>query len=193
MFWLVLGLFLLLGVHSVRMLAPWVREAGVAVLGPVRWRAAYSLVSVVGLAMILLGYGPAREADTTILWTPPPVLRHGVGLMTLLAFILFVSAKGPRNHFRAWLGHPMLVGTALWALAHVLVNGFLHATVLFGGFLLWSLICLRASWKREPPRREGGHWGGTVGAILIGAALWAGFVFWAHVRWIGVAPFGVSW
>jgi uncharacterized membrane protein len=194
MTWLVLGLILFLGIHSVRMLSPRVREAGVAALGLMRWKAAYSLIAVIGLAMIILGYGPARAGDTTILWLPPIGLRHSAGLLTLAAFVLLAASKLPRNHFRSWLRHPMLIGVALWALAHVLVNGFLHATVLFGGFLLWSVLCLLLSWKRPPAEASRApSWGFTLAAVVLGAAVWAGFAFWAHVRLMGVAPFGTSW
>src|SRR5690606_3009246 len=143
---------------------------------------------------IILGYGPARAGDTTLLWLPPIGLRHSAGLLTLAAFVLLAASKLPRNHFRSWLRHPMLIGVALWALAHVLVNGFLHATVLFGGFLLWSVLCLLLSWKRPPAEAsQAPSWGFTLAAVVLGAAVWAGFAFWAHVRLMGVAPFGTSW
>ncbi|KAA2284481.1 NnrU family protein [Arenimonas fontis] len=194
MSWLVLGLILFLGVHSLRMLSPRVREAGVAALGLMRWKAAYSLVAVIGLAMIILGYGPAGAGDTTLLWVPPIALRHGAGLLTLVAFVLVLAGNLPRNHFRSWLRHPMLIGVSLWALAHVLVNGFLHAVLLFGGFLLWSVLCLLLSWKRPPAAAtRAPSWGFTLAAVVLGVALWAGFAFWAHIRLMGVAPFGTTW
>ena len=38
-----------------------------------------------------------------------------------IALILFCSGQGP-NHLRRWLVHPQLLGTLLWAGAHLAVN-----------------------------------------------------------------------
>ena len=40
----------------------------------------------------------------------------------------------------------MLLGTKLWAAAHLLANGNVADVFLFGGFLVWATLC--------PSRRE---------------------------------------
>lgn len=190
MVWLILGLLVFLGVHSVRMLAPHWREARIATMGKGLWMGLYGLVSIAGFVVLVWGYGQARADTPMLLWVPPPGLRHAAALLTLPAFVLLVAAYVPRNHLKARLGHPMLLGVKLWALAHLLVNGWLHGVVLFAGFLVWAVLCFRVARRREPPLRSGGTAMGTGLSLAIGMAAWAGFTFYLHARWIGVAPFG---
>jgi uncharacterized membrane protein len=189
MIWLILGLVVFLGVHSLRLLAPDWREARVAAMGKGAWMGVFSAVSIAGFVLIVWGYGQAR-LDPVLVWVPPLSLRHASALLTLPAFILLAATYVPRNHLKARLGHPMLLGTKLWALAHLLVNGWLHGMVLFASFLIWAILSFRAARKREPASRAGGTLLGTTLAVVIGTAAWAGFAFYLHEAWIGVAPFG---
>ena len=190
MIWLILGLMLFLGVHSVRIVAEHWRESRIASIGIDKWKGIHSLLAIAGFVLLIWGYGQARADAPTLLWMPPAGLRHVAALLTLPAFILVVAAYVPRNHFKAWLGHPMVSGVMLWAVAHLLVNGWLHGVVLFGSFLVWAVLDYRAARRREPPTHSGATWMGTSLALLIGTAAWASFAFYLHVRWIGVAPFG---
>ena len=185
---LLLGLILFIGTHSVRIFAPAWRDARIAAWGANPWKVLISLLSIVGFVLMIWGYGQARLAPV-LLWTPPVGLRHAVALLTLPAFILLAAAYVPRNHFKSRLGHPMALGVVLWAFAHLLVKGQLQAVVLFGGLLLWSLLSFRAARRREPPSRAPASVASTLLAVVIGAAAWAGFAFYLHARWIGVAPF----
>ena len=190
MIWLILGLLLFLGVHSVRIFAENWRDSRIASIGINKWKGIYSLLAIAGFVLLIWGYGQAKADAPTLLWMPPPGLRHAAALLTLPAFILVVAAYVPRNHFKAWLGHPMVIGVMLWAVAHLLVNGWLHGVVLFGSFLVWAVLDFRAARRREPPTHSGGTWMGSALSLLIGVAAWAAFAFYLHVRWIGVAPFG---
>ena len=84
-----------------------------------------------------------------MLWTPPVWTRHAAALLTLPAFILLAAAYVPRNAIKARLGHPMLLGTKLWAAAHLLANGNVADVLLFGGFLVWATLCFRAAKGRD--------------------------------------------
>lgn len=190
MLWLVAGLLVFLGVHSLRIVAPGWREARVAAMGPMAFKGVYSLVSVTGFALLAWGYAQARADAPVLLWMPPVGLRHLASLLTLPAFILLAAAYVPRNHFKARLGHPMFLAVKLWALAHLLVNGWLHAVLLFGGFLAWAILGFRAARRREPAPRSGGTPAGTVATVLVGGLAWAGFAFHVHRVLIGVGPFG---
>ena len=75
MTYLVAGLLLFLGVHSIAIVAPAWRDAQVARLGDAAWKAFFALASVIGFVMLVHGYGVAR-ADPTILYTPPAAMRH---------------------------------------------------------------------------------------------------------------------
>ncbi len=189
---LLVGLALFLGSHSVRIVAEGWRARTLARLGENRWKALYSLVSVAGLALIVWGYGLARQAPV-VLWHPPVATRHLASLLTLLAFVLMTAAYVPRNGLRARLHHPMLLGTKVWALAHLLANGNLADAALFGAFLLWAVLCFRAARARDRAGQVA-YPAGTLAAtgltVGIGVVAWAVFALWLHAPLIGVRPFG---
>jgi uncharacterized membrane protein len=187
---LISGLVLFIGVHSFRIFANPARERLIARFGENTWKGVYSLVSLASLVLIIWGYGLSR-ADPVILWNPPLWTRDVALLLTWIAFILFPAASIPRNHFKQYLGHPMYAGIKIWAFAHLISNGRLEDVVLFGVFLLWSILGFSAARKRD--RRAGviypqGETKKTVVCIVAGTVVWALFVFVLH-RWlIGVSP-----
>lgn len=188
---LILGLVLFLGMHSVHMLAPGFRDRVVARIGLRPWKGLYSLVSIAGFVLIVIGFGMARM-DSHLLYAPPPWLKHLNALFTLIAFVLFAAAYVPRNHLKAKIGHPMLAGVKLWALGHLLAIGFERDVVLFGAFLVWAVADFAVSRRRD--RAAGivypaGTAMGDVLAVVIGVAAWAIFAFLLHQRLIGASPF----
>lgn len=189
---LVLGLVLFLGPHFVRVFAePWrvgVRQR----IGEKAWKGIYSVISIVGFVLICWGYSRAR-LEPTPLWATPTWTRHLAALLTLFAFILLAAAKGPGNWFRSRLRHPMTLGVKVWALAHLLANNTVADVVLFGSFLVWSVLVFRAARQRDRATgavAEPSTARGTVAAVVIGIVVWAVFAFWAHGALIGVRPFG---
>lgn len=190
MLWLILGLVLFLGVHSVRIVAPGWRTGVVARIGEGPWKGLYSLLSILGFVLIVWGYGQARAAGTALVWVPPVGLRHAASLLTLVAFVLLVATYVPRNHIRRAVGHPMVVGVALWSVAHLLSNGWLHAIVLFGAFLLWSLLDWASAARRGAVATAPASPAMTVLTVVLGVAAWLAFALWLHRVLIGVAPFG---
>ncbi len=189
---LVLGLVIFLGVHSTRVFADGWRSAQVARLGEKGWKGLYTLASVVGLVMLVWGYGVARQTPVP-LWTPVVGLRHLASLLTLLAFVLIAAVYVPRNSLKARIGHPMVVGVKVWALSHLLANHTLADLLLFGGFLVWAVLCFRAARRRD--RAAGttypvGTLQGNLLTVVTGVAGWLVFAMWLHGPVIGVKPFG---
>lgn len=190
MLWLILGLVVFLGVHSVRIVAPQWRADMIRRMGEGGWKGVYSLLSIVGFILIVWGYGQARAAGTTLVWVPPVGMRHAASLLTLLAFVLLVATYVPRNHIRRALGHPMVIGVALWSIAHLLANGWLHAIVLFGAFLLWALVDWVSAMRRGAVAKTAPASAVmTALTVVLGVVAWAAFAFWLHAALIGVAPF----
>lgn len=186
-----LGLVLFLGVHSVRVFADDWRAAQIAARGEGVWKGLYSLLSIAGLGLIVYGYGLTRAAPVE-LWSPPAWTRHAAALLTLLSFILFAAAQIRGSAIKAAVGHPQVLGTKVWAAAHLLSNGRLADTVLFGAFLVWAIVLYAASRRRD--RRHGtrhiaGPVSRDVAVIVAGTAAWVVFAFWLHAWLIGVAPF----
>lgn len=189
---LILGLVLFLGVHSARIVAEGPRQAFIAKHGANAWKGLYTLVSLAGFALIVWGYGLARQQPVA-LWAPPVWARHLAALLTLPAFVLVAAANVPGNGIKARLHHPMMLGVKTWALAHLVANHTLADLLLFGGFLAWAAAAFVAARKRD--RAQGttyppGRIDRTIIAIVIGSAAWAAFAFWLHAWWIGVRPFG---
>jgi uncharacterized membrane protein len=78
--------------------------------------------------------------------------------------------------------------------AHLIANGSAADAVLFGAFLVWAAADLVSSYARD---RRGGvvypepNWNATIGAIVVGLALWAVLAFWLHFWLFGVSPLRV--
>ncbi|KVP71806.1 NnrU [Burkholderia ubonensis] len=189
---LILGLVIFLGVHSIRIVADGWRSATIARIGERGWKGGYAIASIVGFVLIVWGYGLAR-ADASFLWVPPVGVRHLTGVLTALAFVLIAAAYVPGNRIKGLVGHPMLAGVMVWAVAHLLANGTLHAVVLFGAFFAWSLVDFLASRARD--RRDGvrypaGNTSRNVVTLAVGLVAWAVFALFLHGWLIGVRPFG---
>lgn len=188
---LLLGLVVFLGVHSVSIVAPGWRSAQIARRGTGAWKGVYSIAAGVGLALLIVGYGLARQ-DPVVLYTPPAMLRHLALLLMLPVFPLLFAAYLP-GRLRTAAKHPMLLAVKFWALAHLLANGTLADVLLFGGFLAWA-VADRISVKRRPPAEAHAVPGAPPGpmndaiAIVGGLAVYVFLVFGAH-RWLfGVSP-----
>jgi uncharacterized membrane protein len=185
----IVGLVLFLGIHSVSIVAPAWREAQVAKRGERVWKGLYSVVSLVAFALLLYGFGQARQAPV-VLYTPPAALRHLALLVMLPVFPLLLAAYLP-GRMKTAVKHPFLLAVKIWATAHLLANGTLADVLLFGAFLVWAVMD-RISVKRRsvqhvvpgaPPSPAN-----DAVAVVAGLAIYALFIFWAH-RWlIGVSP-----
>lgn len=185
---LILGLVIFLGIHSVSIVAPAWRDAQFAARGEAVWKGGYSLISAVGLVLIVVGYGLARQMPV-VLYTPPVWTRHLALLLMLPVFPLFVSAYFP-GRIQTAAKHPMLLAVKIWATAHLIANGTLADVLLFGAFLAWA-VADRISVKRRPPRPLRTAPRRPVNdaiALVVGLAVYAALLAGGH-RWlIGVSP-----
>lgn len=190
---LLLGLLIVLAVHSVRLFADDWRTRMLIRLGRPAWLVLFSLLSLLGLVLLVWGFALVRE-QPTVLWSPPPALRHPALALLALSFILLAAAAVPGNHLKARLQQPLLLAVKTWALAHLLVNGMLAHGLLFGAFLAWSVLAYRAARQRD--RRAGtvyarGRTLPTVVTLVLGLLGWLVFANWLHGWLIGIRP--VAW
>ena len=192
MMYLIAGLVLFLGVHSTRIFANDWRNQTLARIGEKPFKGVYALLSLAGFVLLVWGYGQARQQGV-MLWNPPTATRHIAALLMLLSFVLLTAAYVPGNQIKAKLHHPMVLGAKVWALAHLLANGSLADTVLFGSFLVWSVLLFDAS-RRRDRREQKAYPAGTASmtavTVAVGVVAWAVFAFWLHRVLIGVSPFG---
>jgi len=160
-------------------------------------------VSLVGFGLLIYGFDQVRW-DSPALWAPPVWVKHVAALLMLLSLVLLASAYAPRNAIKAKLHHPMVLSVKVWALAHLLANPRVADLVLFGAFLLWSVLNFRAARKRDrlaaASAQETGEAGtlpapevslaATLRAVGIGVVVWAFLLSRGHVWLFGVSPLG---
>jgi uncharacterized membrane protein len=186
---LILGLVLFLGIHSVAMLSPALRARMIHRLGEPAWKGLYALVSLIGFVLICYGFGSARQS-TVILYSPPLWLRHLALIVMLPVFPLLIAAYLP-GRIKAAAKHPMLAAVKFWAFAHLLANGSLADVLLFGGFLAWAVADRISMKRRAAPQvlrtAPAGPWNDVI-AVVLGLAIYALLIGWAHLRLFGVAP-----
>lgn len=190
--YLIAGLIVFLGLHSIRIAADSWRNAAIQSMGEGAYKGVYSLVSLVGLVCIVWGFSIARETPV-VLWTPPIGMRHGASLLTLIAFILLSAAYVPGNSIRSRFHHPMVLGVKAWALAHLMATGQMVHLVLFGSFLAWAVIDYVSLRRRDRAAGKvyaAGHLKATLLAVAIGAITWWVFAFKLHGWLVGIRPLG---
>ena len=181
---LICGLILFLGIHSVSIFANDWRNAQVKKLGTVTWKIIYSVISIVSLALITVGYLETRPQPITI-WSPPPWAWLITVYFSLVTMILVAAAYIPNNALKAKLKDPMLVGVIVWSICHLIAIGSLGGILLFGGFLIWGVLDLISCRKRrsqsalpDSPIKPTGTM--TFATVAVGFIAWTPF---AHIAY----------
>jgi uncharacterized membrane protein len=191
MVFLALGLLVFLGLHSTRIVAEGGREAAIARMGEGPWKGVYSLLSLIGFALILWGFARARW-DAPQLWSPPTGMRHLALTLMLISLILLGGYFFKKSHVAITVHHPMVWAVLVWSLAHGLANGSAADLLLFGAFFVWAVADLWSAYGRD--RRNGKvyptpEWGATFGAVGVGVVFYALLVGGLHLWLFGVSPF----
>src|SRR4030095_16751432 len=109
------------------------------------YKAMFALVSAIGFVMIVVGFAIADPNPRV--FDPFPAARAIAPYAMTISFILFASAN-MRGHLRKVVHHPMLLGLRIWATVHLLANGDLRGTILFGAFLAYAVIDLVSAVSR---------------------------------------------
>ena len=185
---LIVGLVLFLGIHTLGTLRER-RAAVIARLGEGPYKGLYSIVSALGLVLIVWGFARYRDTAYLQIWRPPAWLHPVVLVLMWFSFVALVAAYSPAGWIKGRLRHPMLVAVKSWALAHLLANGDLGALILFGAFLAWAAydrIAVKRRGDLGAPRAGFGP--GDAIALVVGSAAYAA-MFWLHPRLIGI-PIG---
>jgi uncharacterized membrane protein len=187
---LIAGLILFFAVHSISIVNDAWRNRMASRLGQWGWKGLYGLAAIVGLMLMVRGYGNAHLAPIPVY--EPPAWLDPVALALLVpVFPLLLAAYLP-GRIKAVTVHPMLLAVMLWAAAHLMVNGSLADVLLFGAFLVWA-VADRLSLQRRVPRAvpslpATGY--NDVIAVIGRLALHAAFVFRLHAWLIGVPAIG---
>jgi uncharacterized membrane protein len=189
---MILGLVLFFGVHIVTTRRE-LRARLIAARGENAYKIGYSLLSALGLVLIVWGFAHYRATGWIDVWYPPKAMKH-IAVTLMLFAVILVVASYIRGRIYSTLKHPMLAGVKLWALAHLLANGDLGSIILFGSFLAWAVFD-RISLKHRsdagaPPIPVGGIRNDLV-AVAVGIVAYLGLAFAFHPYVIGVPVIGV--
>jgi uncharacterized membrane protein len=188
---MIVGLAVFFGTHLVTTRRD-LRARLIAARGEAGYKIGYSLLSALGLVLIVWGFAHYRATGWIDVWYPPVAMRH-IALALMPFAVILVVASYVRGRIYARLKHPMLAGIKLWALAHLLANGDLGSIILVGSFLAWAVYD-RISLKHRsdagaPPIPVGGV-GNDVIAVVLGIVVYLGLAFAFHPFVIGVPVMG---
>ncbi len=183
---LIIGLVLFLGMHMVRIMAPQLRENMIVKMGDGGWKMLYTVVSILGIVLIVYGYGSYRW-EGPVIYQTPFWMGHITVLLMAVSFVLIVSGNIPATgYIKARMKNPMLIGVKVWAIAHLLANGDLASVLLFGSFLAWAVIAVIALKRRGGESPVASSAMPDYLSLAIGLVLWAVFGYWLHAWLIGV-------
>ena len=182
---LILGLLIWIAAHFFKRVAPAGRAAMQERMGDAS-KGVFAAAILLGLALMVIGF---RGADFVYVWEPPSFFRHINNLLMLLAVALF-GLGSSKSRWRGTLRHPMLTGAAVWAVAHLMVNGDLASIVLFGGILIWALAEMQLI-NRAEPNWERPEPGTRAGDLRLGIITFVIFVVVGLIHTLlGYPPFG---
>jgi uncharacterized membrane protein len=180
---LILGLVLFIGMHLVSTMTAR-RAALIGRLGEGGYKIVYSLVSALGLFLIVYGYARAPYLP---IWDPPVWARHATFLLMLPVFPLLIASQLP-GRIKTVIAHPMLLAVKLWAIAHLLTKGTAAAMLMYAALLAWAIYDLISVKQRE---RAGlvtiktGPLRNDVIAVLLGLAIYLVMINFGHWKLIG--------
>jgi len=182
MTFLIFGIILFIAIH---LLPTFSRQRKLLInrLGHIPYLALFSAISLIAFLLIIYGY---KEAEATIIWQPFAFGQTLSLAVMPIAFILLAAAY-LKTHIRAKLKHPMLIGTAIWAIAHLTTNGSAPSAILFGSFLLYAIADIIMA-KPRPNLIPSG----TPSIIHDVIAATLGLIFYAAVLYGHGLLFGVA-
>jgi len=173
---LILGLVVWVVAHMIPVAAPALRGGLISKLGELPYKGIFALVILGSLALMAFGW---RSIESVTPLYDFYDLAAFPGLLVILAGFVLIAASIVPSNFRRLVRHPQLVGFSMWAAAHLVMNGDVRTTILFGGLLAWALATIVLLNKRDgaftPPAKQLPHKGVMVAAIgfvlFIGAVL----------------------
>ncbi|MCH8261819.1 MAG: NnrU family protein [Proteobacteria bacterium] len=154
------------------------------------YKVIFAVISLLGLIFIGIGKGSMEFIG---LWNTPIFFRYITVVLIPVAFILMVAAYTP-NNIKRYVPHPMLTGVIIWGATHIMVNGDVAAIILFGSFVVYSVVAIKLANRRLYDKNSQQDTQEKIpvvkDAIVIGIAMF-GFLLllWLHKPLFGRAVF----
>jgi uncharacterized membrane protein len=185
---LIIGILLFGGSHLFSVVMTPIRNRLSAWLGEGRYKAIYSIVSIVGLGMMFWGYGLTRDNGDSF-YEPPLNMRHIAMLLVLVGFI-FMAASYGKSYLKLLLQNPFSIGVCLWSIAHLIANGKTPVVLIYLTLLAIAATDIVNNMARgnrpmfEPNAKF------DVIAILVGLAVYVLMLFVGHPYILGIKILG---
>lgn len=178
---LILGVALWWAAHLFKRVAPERRAA----MGD-RGKGLVAVLLVISVLLMIVGY---RQTYGPVWWDRTAATTGINNLLIVVAFY-FYAADGMKTRITAHVRHRQLTGFALWALAHLLVNGDLAGVILFGGLLAWVPVEMAMINRAGPWVRPTGPFSARKEAMAVAGAVIVTIVVGLIHGWVGPWPFG---
>jgi uncharacterized membrane protein len=157
-----------------------VRGSAIEKLGENVYRAAFSVLSLLGIIWLAHAYRVAAYIET---WGQLAWFKPIAALLMLVAFLLVVPgmttpnpmavggenllmADAPTRGIHRVTRHPFLWGVAVWSFVHLIANGDLASLVLFGSLLVLVFVGM-ISIDAKRKKACGQHWDSYAAATSI--------------------------
>jgi len=182
----------------------WLRERLVARLGAKGFLGLYSLAALATFVPLVRSYLGSRHAGEMI-WNLAgvPGARYLAMALSVLGIALVVGAElqpspaqvgatGARGSggLTRITRHPLFMGMSMWALGHLVINGYATDVLFFGGMLAFSLVgAAHQDARKRASEAE------RLGRFLAETSFWpfaaiiAGRnrIVWSELPWAGLA------
>lgn len=210
--WLAIATLFFVGIHPGISGSP-LRGMLVRVIGETVFRAVFALLSIGGLAWMILAF---KAAPYEPLWVVPELVWIPVVLMPFSAIlvVLGVTSANPTSAGQEGVlereepakgvtritRHPFLMGVVLWAAGHVVANGEVASVIFFGGFLVLGIVGpISIDTKLRSRRPEAWQRLARVTSIIPFAAVLQGrnTLEWTELGWwriaLGLVVYAALW
>jgi uncharacterized membrane protein len=178
---LITGLAIFMGAHLLPTV-PAARNALLARLGEKTYKIVFSLVSLAGFALLVMG---KARAPFVPVYTPASWGHVATAAFMLPALVLLPAAHMPGN-IKRFTRHPMNWAVVIWASGHLLANGDQASIILFASFGLYAVYDMWSANRRGATRQVERLPLKKDAVILIAGVLTYGVVRALHLYLFGV-------
>ncbi len=176
---LILAALFFIGLH-VGIAGSFIRGRVIEKLGEKVYRAAFSLLSLIGIVWLAHAYRLAGYIET---WGQLSWFKPIAALLVFVAFLFAVlgmttpnpmsvggenllMADAPALGIQRVTRHPFLWGVAVWAFAHLIANGDVASLVFFGSLFVLVFVGMK-SIDAKRKKACGRHWDSYAAATSI--------------------------
>ncbi|OED39896.1 hypothetical protein AB833_13525 [Chromatiales bacterium (ex Bugula neritina AB1)] len=137
---LVAGLTIFVLIHLIPSF-PAFRGNLIARVGDGIYKGLFSLLSIISIVLLVYGL---KNVEVSFFYQPVSGSRTVTFALMFVAIYLFLSnSSGPApSSAKYWTAHPLNWGVVCWSVGHLLSNGEKAQVLLFGSFLVFSLISI---------------------------------------------------